>query len=109
MGEKPSSRPTIPCDEAGYLLDPDDWSEEVAQVIASRDGLGLLTHDQWEVLIYLRAYFYQYRALPDMRHLCADTHHSAHCLLDLFGKRGGEACRIAGLPYPGEEAQSYMT
>lgn len=43
-------------DSEGYLVDPADWSDVFARVLAERDGLDL-TAEHWEVLRYLRQYY----------------------------------------------------
>lgn len=45
---------TIELTEAGYLVDLNDWDQEVAQHLATEDGIGELTAQHWDVLNYLR-------------------------------------------------------
>lgn len=44
---------TIETTEAGYLVDLNDWNEDVAKVIAAAEGIEL-TDKHWDVLHYLR-------------------------------------------------------
>jgi tRNA 2-thiouridine synthesizing protein E len=44
---------TIETTETGYLVDLNDWDEEVAKVIAAEEGIEL-TDKHWDVLSYLR-------------------------------------------------------
>jgi tRNA 2-thiouridine synthesizing protein E len=44
---------TIETTEAGYLVDFNDWDEEVAKVIAAEEGIEL-SDKHWDVLNYLR-------------------------------------------------------
>ena len=44
---------TIETTEAGYLVDLNDWDEDVAKVIAAEEGIEL-TDKHWDVLNYLR-------------------------------------------------------
>ena len=44
---------TIETTETGYLVDLNDWDEEVAKVIAAEEGIEL-TDKHWDVLNYLR-------------------------------------------------------
>lgn len=44
---------TIETTETGYLVDPNDWSEAVAELIAKDDGL-VMTERHWDVVKYLR-------------------------------------------------------
>ena len=45
---------TIETTEAGYLVDLNDWNEEVAKVIAAEEGIGELSERHWDVINYLR-------------------------------------------------------
>ncbi len=44
---------TIETTDAGYLVDYNDWNEDVAKVIAAEEGIEL-TDKHWDVLHYLR-------------------------------------------------------
>ncbi|WPL10674.1 MULTISPECIES: TusE/DsrC/DsvC family sulfur relay protein [Thiorhodovibrio] len=46
----------VSTDEEGYLLEPEDWSEEFALALAEREGLKL-TRRHWAVIRYMRGYF----------------------------------------------------
>ena len=43
----------IPLDKDGYLLDLNDWSEDVAQALAEQAGIEL-SPEHWEILDLLR-------------------------------------------------------
>lgn len=45
---------TIETNDNGYLLNTEDWSEGLAQVIADAEGLGTLTEKHWDIINYLR-------------------------------------------------------
>ncbi len=45
---------TIELTETGYLVDLNDWNKDVAQQLATEDGIGELTEQHWDVLNYLR-------------------------------------------------------
>jgi tRNA 2-thiouridine synthesizing protein E len=102
----PSGSPLF--DEYGYLVIPEDWSERLAAQIAEEDGVGLLTEEHWRVLNYVRDKFFRLGALPNMRRICRETALSRAEIYDLFGGCLS-AWRIAGLPNPGEEAQTYLS
>ncbi len=95
-------------DADGFIIDPDLWSEDMAQLIARTDGIGELTTEHWRVIQYLREHFFRNHTIPVMRHVCRVTHQDKHCVTNLFGKDIKEAWRVAGLPNPGEEAKAYM-
>ena len=53
-------------DEPGYLVDPQDWDEEVAQVIAKEEGVEL-DEERWEIIRYMRTYQEEHQIAPDAR------------------------------------------
>lgn len=44
---------TIETNEAGHLVNTEDWSEDVAKVIAEKEGIEM-TDEHWDVINYLR-------------------------------------------------------
>lgn len=97
---------TIETDANGYLVNIDDWSEELAQLIADQDGLEL-TDKHWDLINYLRDEFINNRGnQPNTRNIVkamakawGDKKLESKALYELFpkdpSKQGG---RIAGLP-----------
>ena len=102
---------TIETNEQGYLLDVDDWSEELATELARRDGMELFV-DHWELIMYFRDYYSENQTNPTM-----------HTIVRTLGKMKGELfhnqkayekhiyslfpvdpvheiCKLAGLPMP---------
>ena len=92
---------TIETDDHGYIQDFDAWSEELAQHLADKDGMGTLTPDHWKVLYYLRNYYREYELAPPIRMLCKETSLTLKNIYRLFpaGPAKG-ACKLAGLPRP---------
>lgn len=91
----------IELDEEGFVIDPEDWSEDLAGAIAAAEGITDITEDHWKVIYYLRDYFKQYQIAPMIRKLCKDTGFSLKYIYELFpaGPAKG-ACKLAGLPKP---------
>ncbi|HYA66195.1 MAG TPA: TusE/DsrC/DsvC family sulfur relay protein [Burkholderiaceae bacterium] len=94
-------------DEDGFLSEPGNWTEALAQSLAREAGISELTAKHWEVIGYVRERYFSIGALPVMRLVCRaaglDPNH-AHGLFSSCKS----LWRIAGLPNPGEEAKSYM-
>lgn len=94
-------------DEDGFLIDPAQWNEALAESTALLDGIGELGEDHWRVIHHVRDRFQALGGMPSMRRVCRATGLSREDIYGLFG-----SClrvwRIAGLPNPGEEARSYM-
>lgn len=55
-------------DEAGYITDPDLWTRDFAEHLASVDGL-VLTPDHWEIIGFVRNSYADHRVAVDVRHV----------------------------------------
>ena len=98
---------TIAADDKGYLLDVADWSPELAELIAQNEAVEL-SEDAWEIIYFLRNYYFEYQIAPASRVLVkaiarklgADKGSSLY-LYDLFPLGPAlQAGKIAGLPKP---------
>lgn len=92
-------------DAEGYLIDPQDWSEELAEEFARQENIRL-TEDHWDVIRFMRGFFEEHQIAPDARYV----------IKHLSGRLGGEArnklfelfpygyvkqaCKIAGMKRP---------
>ncbi len=95
---------TIETDANGYLVDPNDWSEELARLIAADEEIEL-TDKHMDVLNYLREEWFDNSNQPNERTILKamgerwGARISSKDLYDLFpkmpSKQGG---KIAGLP-----------
>jgi len=95
-------------DDAGLLVDPGDWSPELASELARHEAIPQLTDLHWDFINSLRDYYYRYQVPPPASLICHDLNQNDWCCHDLFHNCLA-AWRIAGLPDPGEEAKSYMS
>lgn len=88
-------------DDEGFLWRMEDWTEEVAEALASKCGIAKLDNNQWTVIRFLRDYFSYYGRAPMNRDLKAGLGMSLMDIEALFpgGIRRG-ARRVAGLPNP---------
>jgi protease I len=99
----------VSLDEAGFLLNPDDWDEQLARHLAQQEGLQEMTEARWQVIYALRQHYMQHHNVPNFRHLCEMAQQDdVYCMERLFQNDGSKAWRIAGLPNPGEEIKSYL-
>ena len=94
--------------DAGFLVNPEDWTKEMAEELAQEEGV-TLEEKSWVAIDFLREYYHANQGPPINR-----------VLFDRFGKLVGldkkearqlfyqlfpngptaQACRIAGLPKP---------
>lgn len=94
-------------DKHEYLLNIDDWSQELAAHIASLEQIEM-TPAHWEVVQFVRDFYLEYETSPAMRVLVKAVKQSmgeekgnSRYLYTLFPKGPAkQATRIAGLPKP---------
>ncbi|MFN3749917.1 MAG: TusE/DsrC/DsvC family sulfur relay protein [Pseudomonadota bacterium] len=94
-------------DTDGFLVDPDQWSEALADLTARRDGIGPLDELQMALLRILRREYARHGSITALSHVCHLAGEPPDCLQHLFPD-AREAWRLAGLPNPGEEAKAYL-
>ncbi|MBN8476917.1 MAG: TusE/DsrC/DsvC family sulfur relay protein [Sulfuritalea sp.] len=92
------------CDDQGYLLDPADWSEDLARVLARQESIEL-GEQHWLAIRYMREYFAEHQVIPDVRfvtrHLAASIGGSRNLVFELFPYGYvKQACKIAGMRKP---------
>jgi len=94
-----------PLDAEGYLVNPMDWSEEVAVALARREGLEL-GEDHWDAIRFMRRFYEENQVAADarfvIRHLMERLGPGArNRLFELFPYGyPGQACKIAGMKRP---------
>jgi len=94
-------------DEEGYLIDPGDWTDAVAEHLARAEGIAL-SEVHWRVLHFMRAFYDERQVAPDARFVI-------RFLADEIGLGAGarqrlfelfpygyvkQACKIAGMRRP---------
>ena len=97
----------IETDNAGYLMDYQQWTPEVASCIAEKENLDL-TPLHWEVIYFVREFYQEYKTSPAIRML-------VKAMAEKFGAEKGnsrylqrlfpegpakQATKLAGLPKP---------
>lgn len=58
---------TIQLSEAGWLENLEEWSEELAHVIASNEQIAELTPEHWDIINTAREYFQEYGVVAEPR------------------------------------------
>ena len=97
----------IETDDEGYLLNPEDWSPELAERLASSIDLEL-TDKRLEIVHFVREYFEARECIPELRTLLKNlrARHGKDTatrkyVYDLFPYGyGQQACKIAGMRKP---------
>lgn len=84
-------------DEEGYLANHEDWNENVAQAMAAREGVGVLSEEMLEVIRFMRTYYKKFNAFPILNYVCKNIHQPRQCVNEEF-INPEKAWKIAGLP-----------
>lgn len=97
---------TIEADDNGYLLNQDDWNEDVAKTIAAQEQVEL-TQRHWDIINYLRnEYINNAGKQPNVRSMVKamqemwdDKSIDTKVLYELFPRNPDKlASKIGGLP-----------
>ena len=97
----------IKTDEDGFLLDPEDWTEEIAEYIAENENLEL-TDERWNLIHLIREYYSYYGAVPELRKILKKLKEelgpekaTRKYVYGLFPYGyGQQGCKIAGMRQP---------
>ena len=97
----------VEVDDEGFLKDYNDWSESFADAIALDHGL-TLDFEKLQLIERMRKAYLRNGSIISLRKMCRENEIDKKRILKLFG-----SClllwRLSGLPYPGEEARSYLS
>ena len=97
----------ITLDDEGYLVNLQDWSCEVAEILAERESIQL-TEIHWSIINLLRQFYQQYKLAPANRalikylgqHIDKEQANSLTLNLLFNGSPAKLAAKLAGLPKP---------
>jgi len=94
-----------PTDDEGYLIDPAEWSEELAEALARHENIQL-TDAHWDAVRFMRHFYQEHQVIPDVRfvirHLAErSAAASRNMIFELFPYGYvKQACKIAGMKRP---------
>ncbi len=92
---------SVPVNEEGFLVDPDQWTEGMAPEIAKNAGVVDLTPLHWTVIRFVRAEYEAKGTGPTVRVLGKTSGVSIKELYQLFPQGPAKtAAKIAGIPKP---------
>jgi TusE/DsrC/DsvC family sulfur relay protein len=95
----------VELDAEGYLVNFEDWTEEVACALADHEGVSKscpLTPERMDILRFMRDYYRKFQAFPIVRATCERVHQPKECAYQQF-MNPIQAWRVAGLPKPTTE------
>jgi tRNA 2-thiouridine synthesizing protein E len=92
-------------DAEGYLVEPADWNEGVAERLARELGIEL-ADDHWDVIRLMRSLYEERQVAPDARHIIKHLDQrypgaGRKRLFEMFPYGyPGQACKVAGMKRP---------
>ena len=91
----------VDVDAEGFLTDPAQWNEQIAQAIAHENGISELTDRHWLVVRFMRDRYLQTGTAPSIRSLGKESGVPVKELYQLFPKGPAKlAAKIGGIPKP---------
>jgi sulfur relay protein, TusE/DsrC/DsvC family len=91
----------IEVNDEGFLLNPNDWDENVAIELAKDEGISELTEKHWQVIRFMRQDFKEKGVIPTIRRIKNASGVSVQDLYALFPEGPAKkAAKIAGLSKP---------
>lgn len=93
----------VPTGDEGYLLDPADWTESLAERLAAQVDLSL-SAEHWQVIHFVRQWYEEHGVAPSGRDVTAFMKNqgaSRNRLFELFPYGYvQQTCKIAGMRKP---------
>nr|WP_290668561.1 TusE/DsrC/DsvC family sulfur relay protein [Ardenticatena sp.] len=100
MTTKTLAELNVALDAEGFLVNPDDWTPEIAEALAREEGIDL-TDRHWEVINFVRKYYEEHGEPPTLRAITKRSGVPTKELYQLFPKGPAKkVARIAGLGKP---------
>jgi tRNA 2-thiouridine synthesizing protein E len=91
----------VDVDAEGFLIDPAQWNESIAEAIAQQGGIPELTERHWLVVRFMRERYLATGTAPSIRSLGKESGVPVKELYQLFPKGPAKlAARIGGIPKP---------
>jgi tRNA 2-thiouridine synthesizing protein E len=92
----------VEVNDEGFFVDPMQWTEQMAPLIAEEVGVPTpLTDQHWTVLNYMRQEYFEHGTGPTVRKLGKSSGVTTKELFALFPKGPAKlAARCAGIPKP---------
>ncbi len=101
MAKKEIAGVTVEVNEEGYLVDPSQWTKEIAAAIAEGEGIERLTEAHWKVIEFLQKDYQEKGTMPSIRRVNKVGGIPTKDLYQLYPDGPlKKASKIAGLPKP---------
>jgi TusE/DsrC/DsvC family sulfur relay protein len=91
----------VDVDAEGFLTDPAQWNDQIAEAIAAENGIPELTDRHWLVVRFMRDRYLQTGTASSIRSLGKESGVPIKELYQLFPKGPAKlAAKIGGIPKP---------
>jgi dissimilatory sulfite reductase related protein len=91
----------VDVDAEGFLTNPEQWNEQIAQAIAAEHGVTELTDRHWLVVTFMRDRYLASGTAPSIRSLGKESGVPIKELYQLFPNGPAKlAAKIGGIPKP---------
>src|SRR6266700_956362 len=91
----------VDVDAEGFLTDPEQWNERLAEQIARENGIAELSARHWLVVKFMRERYLTTGSAPSIRSLGKESGVPIKELYQLFPKGPAKlAAKIGGIPKP---------
>ena len=101
MTTKEIAGKTVEINEEGFLVNPSDWTKEIAVEFAKEEGIEELTENHWKVIDFSRQNAAESGSAPTLRTITNGSGVSTKDVFKLFPKGPAKkVAKIAGLGKP---------
>jgi dissimilatory sulfite reductase related protein len=101
MPKKTFGKVQVEVDVEGFLTDPNQWTKDIAPIIAKEEGINKLTERHWKVIEFMRKDFKENGQVPTIRRLNKVGNVPTKELYELFPNGPAKkAAKISGLAKP---------
>jgi tRNA 2-thiouridine synthesizing protein E len=91
----------VEVDAEGFLTEPEQWNETIAEALAAENGVPKLTDRHWLVIRFMRERYLATGNAPSIRSLGKESGVPIKELYQLFPKGPAKlAAKIGGIPKP---------
>ena len=91
----------ISLNDEGFMTDPNEWTQEIAEAIARQEGIEELTGDHWKIIDFCRETGLESGNAPTLRQITTGTNVTTKELFKLFPKGPAKkVAKISGLNKP---------
>lgn len=86
-------------DDAGFLVDREEWNEDLAAALASMVGIDALSEVQLDIILFMRECFLRHKVFPIISTVCRIDPQAEECANEQFidPERAWKICGLARL------------